>query len=289
MTFLPTPRRALVFLVALTLVLPCFAQDYKTNPRALVQRAIVNENRQETSKQYFMYRDVKRTKTGSVETREMVQTPEAMLARLVLIDGKPLNADQRTREDARLNRLIAQPSEMAKKKKEQKEDDERVRKMVAAIPDAFNFEYVATEKGPTGDVVVLKFSPNPKWEPPNRELQVFTGMSGTAKIAVPQDRLALMQARLFKGVDFGWGILGHLDPGGEFSIEQSQVYGEHWDLTHMKLHFMGKILLFKSLNIQEEETTSDYRPVPGMTVAQALDRLKQADSEYSKTANGGGE
>ena len=282
-------RHGGVVTICLLLTLSAAAQDYKTNPRDLVRRAIVNENRQEPNKQYFMFREIKRTKTGSVETREMVQTPEAMLARLVAIDGKALTDEQRQKEDARLNRLVNQPDELVKKKKEQKEDDDRVRKMVAAIPDAFNFEYVGTEKGPSGDEVVLKFTPNDNWDPPNRELQVFTGMSGTAKIAVPQDRLVVMQAKLFRSVDFGWGILGRLDQGGEFLIEQSQVYGNHWDLTHMRLHFTGKILLFKTLNIQEDETTSEYRPVPGMTVAQALDRLKQADNEFAKTANGGGD
>jgi hypothetical protein len=236
-----------------------------------------------------MYRDLKRNKDGRVETREMVQTPDAVLARLVLIDGKPLSDEQRQKEDSRLNRLVNQPDELAKKKKEQKEDDERVRKMVGAIPDAFNFEYVTTETANSGQTVVLKFSPNPNWVAPNRELQVFTGMSGTMKIAVPSNHLALMQADLFKSVEFGWGILGRLDRGGSFLIEQSPVYGEHWDLTHMKLHFTGKILLLKSLNIQEEESTSNYRPVSQMTIAQALDRLKAAETEYAKTANGGGD
>jgi hypothetical protein len=97
-----------------------------------------------------------------------------------------------------------------------------------------------------------------------------------------------MQATLFKDVEFGWGFLGKLDKGGDFMIEQSQVYGNHWDLTHMKLHFTGKILLLKSLNIQQDEQTSDYRPVPEMTVAQALDKLKEAETEYAKNgANGG--
>ena len=161
--------------------------------------------------------------------------------------------------------------------------------MVKAIPDAFNFEYVGSEPTKGGEIISLKFTPNPNWVAPNRELRVFEGMSGNMKIAVPQYRMALMQATLFKDVEFGWGILGHLDKGGDFMIEQSQVYGDHWDLTHMKLHFTGKVLLFKSLNIQQDDQTSNYRPVQQMTVAQALDKLKQADTEYaSKVATGGG-
>lgn len=263
------------------------AQEWKTNPRELVRRAVENENKGSDHKMFFMYRDVKRTKTGEVQTREMLQTPQLALGRIIAINGHPLSADEKAKEDARLNRLTASPDELAKKEKSQKADDERARKMVSAIPDAFNFQYLNTEHTDGGDLVVLKFSPNPNWDPPDRELQVFTGMQGILKIAIPQDRIALMDARLFRGVDFGWGIFGHLNPGGSFLIQEKEIYPGHWDTTHMMLHFTGKILLFKSLDIQEDEQTSDYRPVEGMTVAQALNKLKEVDNEYAKNANGG--
>ncbi|HWR13772.1 MAG TPA: hypothetical protein VN577_03020 [Terriglobales bacterium] len=264
-----------------------FAQDYKTDPRSLVRRAIENETREPAKKEYFLFRDNKRNKYGQLHTREMVQTPDLVLARLVAIDGKPLNQEQRTKEDARLNRLINDPEELAKKRKEQREDDQRVRRMVKAMPEAFNYEYVGNEPTKNGELVVLKFSPNPNWNPPNRELAVFTGMAGTMKIALPQTRLALMQAQLFKNVDFGWGILGHLDKGGDFMIEQGETYPGHWDLTRMKLHFTGKVLIFKSLNIFSDEQMSNFHPVPPMNVAQALDKLKQVETEYAQNAAGG--
>ncbi len=70
-------------------------------------------------------------------------------------------------------------------------------------------------------------------------------------------------------------------------IEQKEVAPDYWDTTHMKLHFTGKILLVKSLDIQEDEQTSDYRPVEGMSVAEALNKLKEFGEEYGKSANGG--
>jgi hypothetical protein len=263
------------------------AQDWKTNPRQLARIAAENENKLPAKPMYFMHLDVKRNKNGQTETREMVNTPEITLGRIIAIDGHPLSAEEKAKEDARLNRLVSSPDELAKKRKEQTLDDARARKMVQAIPDAFTFQYVGTEKGPSGDVVVMKFSPDPNWDPPDRELQVFTGMQGVLKIAIPQNRIALMDATLFRGVDFGWGIFGHLNQGGSFLIEQKEVSPGYWDTTHMKLHFTGKILLIKSLEIQEDEQTGDYRPVEGMSVAQALSKLKEFGEEYGKTANGG--
>jgi len=262
-------------------------QEWKNNPRELVRRAAANENKSPAKPMYFMYRDMKlNSKTGQTETREMIHTPALTLARIIAIDGHPLSADAKAKEDARLNRLTADSEELTKKIKQQKLDDARARKMVQAIPDAFNFQYVNTVKKESGDVVVMQFKPNPNWNPPDRELQVFSGMEGTLEIAVPQERIALMDARLFKAVDFGWGIFGRLYPGGNFLIEQKEVYPSYWDTTHMQLHFTGKILMIKSLNIQEDEKTSDYHPVDGMTVAQALNKLKEVDDEYARNANG---
>lgn len=270
------------------LAIPALAQDWKANPRDLIRKAIANEEKEPAKPTYFTYRDLKRKKDGSTETKQMLQTPQVVLGRIVAINGQPLTAEQRKNEDDRLNRLTSDPDELAKKKKEQQEDDARARKMVRAIPDAFNFQFVRTEEGPSGEVAVFNFSPNPNWTAPDRELQVFTGMSGTLKIAVKPERLSLMQAKLFKDVNFGWGILGKLYQGGDFMIEQSEIAPGHWDVTHMKLHFTGKVLLVKSLNIQQDEQTSDYHEVQPMSVAQALDRLREAESEYAKNANGGG-
>jgi hypothetical protein len=252
----------------------------------LVRLAVQNELKPESTTQHFMYRDVKLKDNGTRETKQMISTGQGMmLGRIIAIDGKPLNAQQRQKEDQRLQRLLDDPSQLDAKKKSQAEDDQRVRKMVGALPDAFVFEYAGSEQDKAGEVKVLRFHPNPNYDPPTRELQVYQGMEGTMKIAVPQNHIVLLEAKLFRQVNFGWGILGHLNPGGEFIIQQSEITPQHWDLTHMKLNFTGKALFFKTINIQEDEWTTDYQEVPPLTVAQAIQKLKQADTEIA--INGG--
>ncbi len=248
----------------------------------LVRLAVQNELKPESTTQHFTYRDQKLKDNGTRETKQMISTSQGMmLGRIIAIDGKPLDAQQRQKEDQRLQRLLDDPSQLDAKKKEQAEDDARVRKMVGALPDAFIFEYAGSEQDKSGEVKILKFHPNPNFDPPTRELQVYQGMDGTMKIAVPQNHIVLLEAKLFRQVNFGWGILGHLNPGGEFIIEQSEITPQHWDLTHMKLNFTGKALFFKTINIQEDEHTSDYQEVPPLTIAQAIEKLKQADTEIA--------
>jgi hypothetical protein len=215
----------------------------------------------------------------------MVDTKEGTVGRLVLVNGKPLTAEQRAKEDARLDRLIKDPSQMTEKRKEQNDDERRTREMVSALPDAFVYEYAGMQsKEPWGEVAVLKFKPNPNFDPPNQETKVYRGMEGELWIDVTDMRLAKIEAKLFREVAFGWGILGHLDQGGQFVVEQKPVNGGHWEPSHMVLNFTGKVLMFKTLKIRQDETTTDYRPVGEINLAQALDLLKKQETEVAQSA-----
>jgi hypothetical protein len=290
--FKPTVGKLILSVLWLSTIFSFAGQQPSSAPNPaipandLVRLAVQNELKPESSNQHFMYRDVKLKDNGTRETKQMISTGQGMmLGRVIAINGKPLDAVQRQKEDQRLQRLLDDPSQLDAKKKQQTEDDQRVRKMVGALADAFVFEYAGTEQDKSGEVKILRFHPNPNYDPPSRELQVYQGMEGTMKIAVPQNRIVLLEAKLFRQVNFGWGILGHLNPGGEFVIEQSEITPQHWDLTHMKLNFTGKALFFKTINIQEDEQTSDYREVPALSLAQAIQKLKQVDTEIASNGN----
>jgi hypothetical protein len=94
---------------------------------------------------------------------------------------------------------------------------------------------------------------------------VLQGMQGFVLIDSAACRLARIDGTLFKEVGFGWGILGHLDKGGHFLVEQSEVGDGTWDISRMSLKFTGKILLFKNIAIASDEVFSDFRRVPADT------------------------
>lgn len=256
--------------------------ELPSNPGELVRRTIDNELKPVNNSTYYMYRLTKKM-PDRTETKQMVETGAGVIGRLIAINGKALSAEQRQKEDKRLERLINDPSAMAAKQKEQQDDDARTRKMVKALPDAFVYQYAGTEqRAPWGEIAVLTFKPNPNFDPPARETMVYKGMQGTMWIAVPQYRLAKIEAKLFRDVTFGWGILGHLDSGGQFEVEQRPIADSYWEPTHMVLNFTGKALLFKTIKIRQDQITSDYRAVPNMSLAQALELLKKSDGEMAE-------
>jgi hypothetical protein len=257
------------------------------DPDQLVRTVVANELKPNPDKQRYEYRVTKKLPERT-EVKQMVETPVGTLGRLILINGKPLTREQRAKEDARLQRLIDDPQQMASKRKEQQDDDRRTREMVKAMPDAFLYEYVSTEnKEPWGQVEILKFKPNPKFTPPNQETKVYRGMEGEMWIDLADMRLAKIEASLFRDVSFWWGILGHLDKGGQFLVEQRPVNGGHWEPSHMVLNFTGKVLVFKTLKIRQDETTTDYKPVNEMSLTQALEFLKKQETEVAQNAQNG--
>ena len=109
--------------------------------------------------------------------------------------------------------------------------------------------------------------------------EVLTGMQGYVLLDTARYRIACIDGTLFKEVGFGWGILGHLDRGGRFLVQQQEVGDNFWEISGMTLSFTGKILLLKNLSISSTETFSGFKRVPSdLTFAQALELLKKEES-----------
>src|SRR5262249_13376634 len=185
----------------------------------------------------------------------------------------------------RLQNLLNNPDQQAKAFKKQREEEERSRKMLGAIPDAFICTYEGMEpaRNGSGELVRLSFKANPDFKPPDRETQVLTGMEGHVLIDPQERHMVKIDAHLVEEVNFGWGIFGRLNKGGRFVVEQSRIAKDRWDDTDMQLDFTGKILLFKKLRIKEHETASDFRPVPqNLSLNEGIQMLRKKLPEVAQ-------
>ena len=283
------PASAAIALVLLLLTSAWSAQTPAIPAGELVRRTVQNEVKEsQGSSTPHMFVSLKEGAHGS-QTKLYCETKDAMAGMAIANDGKPLNAAQRQAEEARLQQLMKDPEELKKKRQREKEDADRVERIVRSMPDAFLYEYDGTERGTErvgkeGDELVrLKFRPNPNYEPPSRTEQVLEGMEGTLLIDANRYRIARIDGKLFKEVAFGWGILGHLDKGGHFLVEQGDVGDGTWDIRKMSLAFTGKILLFKHLDYKSTETLKDFRPVPrDLTFAQGVELLKKNENTLAE-------
>ena len=273
--------------IIFALCLPATADSRSlSSPVDLVRRTVKNESNT-ADRDRFMFRDFKKTPKGS-STKLIVETREATAGMLVEINGQLLNNEQLQAENARLNNLIHNPEALQKKRKDEKDDEERTLRIMRALPEAVIYQEDGTEPGTadTGreghELMRLKFSPNPHYNPPSHTEQVLTGMKGYLLIDEEELRIARIDGTLFKDVGFGWGILGHLDKGGHFVVQQADVGDRHWEITRMNLDFTGKVLLFKSLSIKSSEVFSDFHPAPpNLSFADGVNLLRKQQEELA--------
>jgi hypothetical protein len=255
------------------------------DPSELVRKAVQNEIKAANDGGFhFLFRGTKTTPKGST-TKIYVETKEGTAGLIIAYDGKPLTAEQRREEEARIERFVNNPEELAKKREQERENADRTLRITRALPDAFLYEYAGEEPGtqevgrPRDSLVKLNFRPNPRYQPPSRVEEVLTGMEGYLLVDATRERIAAIDGTLVKEVGFGWGILGHLDRGGRFVVHQKEVGDNVWEFSGLSLNFTGKILLFRSLNIKSTEVFTGFKSVPpDLTFAQALEMLKKEES-----------
>jgi hypothetical protein len=118
--------------------------------------------------------------------------------------------------------------------------------------------------------------------------QVLVGMKGVVVIDPVELRIAKIDGTLFKEVSFGWGILGHLDRGGHFLVQQCDAGHDSWEISRMSLEFTGKILLFKSLSFKSDEVFDDFQRVPSdTTFAQGVQMVEAEGAKLAQNRTAG--
>jgi len=264
--------------------LPIWAQTADSTLQ-LLRKTVQNEISSNGNGSKFVFLNCKQTPHGS-QARLVVETRQAMAGILVARNGQKLAPSQRRSEEERLMRLVNDPEELKKKAKSEQEDTDRTERIIKAMPEAFLYEANGSEPGRYGigkdgdELLRLNFRPNPGYVPPSRVEQVLTGMQGYVLIDVNNDRVAEINGTLIRNVNFGWGILGHLDRGGHFFVEQGDVGDATWEITRMDLDFVGKELLLKSIRVSSHETFGDFHPVAkDLSFAQGVDLLKRQKAE----------
>jgi hypothetical protein len=232
----------------------------------LVREVIYNEQHDHQQHGSWRYWIEKRSAAGS-RVEEQVETADGPVSRLTLSDGKPLTPQMQDEEEARLERLLSSPSEQARHMRQFDEDEERVGRVLALLPDAFLYVYDGEENG----CYRMQFRPNPDYPAQTIEARVFHAMSGTVWVDARAKRLAKIEGHVGENVDFGFGILGRLYKGGWFRLVRVQASPTDWKTESLEVHMNIRALLVKTFARETSEVRGGFEPVPtGMNLAEGL-------------------
>ena len=249
------------------LLLPAQAQE-------LVGRALATEIRTAQDPSHPMRYLLRKQSPRLTTTKEIVETRDGAVARLMTVNDTPLGADAEQSEQARLDALAANPSMQRRRKQGEDADMGIVLKLLRMLPDAFLYQYAGVGNGPLGKVEKFTFKPNPKFSPPDYETEALKALSGEIWIDPGQERVVRLEGHLEQDTDYGWGILGKLNKGGWVVLEQTDVGGGQWRIAHVQMK-MALRVLFKTKIFDTDEQLSRYAPVAaGMDYRQAIQMLR---------------
>jgi len=242
---------------------------------ALIARAAERERAELENPKPYRYQERLDWNWGS-ETRSVIETAEGRADRIVLFKGELLSPEQQAKQQHRLEKLLSDRDTLKNELKDQKSETQRRIRIVRAFPRAFFFDYAGLDKG----LLRFNFRPDPDFSPKDRETQMYRGMEGSVWIEPAQERIVRIEGILVKDVNFGWGIVGHLNKGGIYEIAQTQLSPGKWRITKLNVDLKGKTFLINSFRFQRKETNSRFQQVSSdLTFQEAVQELLAAPTE----------
>lgn len=205
--------------------------------------------------------------------RDLIESRDGNVARMILRDGKPLPPDLDKAERERLTDTLKDPGAFLKHARGDDSGKKIADQLIRIMPDAMIYTYVPgqpqTGKNPGMTEVVVDFEPNPKFHPPSTTAEALTGLRGRAWVDAKTKQIVRMEGTIFKGINFGWGMLAHIYPGGELTYEQGE-FANRWVYTHFVERIKVRALMIKSLDIRTDVDASDFKLVPAMSFQEAV-------------------
>ncbi len=238
-------------------------------PKELVTDACNNLRRQLQQKVLAASR-IERRASGHLYMEDEIETVDGPIRRLISVDGRDLTALERKQDDDRLRDLAQNPKAQQAVRKDHDADAKKLENLLRVIPDAFLFE----DDGKEGGAEKIALRPNPDFIPKTYEERAIHAMSGYMTVDLQDKWMVKLSATLQRQVDFGFGVLGHLDKGGSISLTRTRLSPGVWKTSSSKTGITGKMILLKTINKQQDETRSDLRLVaPETSITQAVQQL----------------
>jgi hypothetical protein len=225
------------------------AQQASTAPQTLVRTAVANELASPFFTQSCTY-EYDRYVSGAQETRFMIKSRELVVGKLVRINGAPVSREQEQREDQHLRELLSSSEKQERARREQQRFETETRALIEALPTAFRYTQTYIEAGPHGERLIhLSFEPATDFRPASAIMQVLRGMSGTMVVDEQRVRIIRLEARLFRDIEFGWGVLVNVRRGGTLVLERDPSDQTLSNIRRLALDVNGRILLVKRFDV----------------------------------------
>lgn len=261
-------RRGRWVAVAAAVLLSCYIQAQgtakhtditeTTTPRSWVEAACLHEEQIIDDDGSFPIRyKIRKVDTKNDVTRDVIESRQGTVARLILRNGKPITEKEDALERERLTGLLESPKDFAKHHKRDMAARSYSLELVRQLPHAMvatfapgqpQLPYLSEAQ------VVIDIAPDPAYKPPSMVTQALTGVQGRAWIDKKSQRLVRLEASVVRTIDAGWGMLARIYPGGTVEFEQANPGGDRWAYSKVRSNLTIREMMVKTV---QQHTTVD--------------------------------
>jgi hypothetical protein len=245
--------------------------------KVLIGDACYNELQQREKRTLWSY-VAERRSDNHVFREQVIETVEVPVRHLLAVDGNPPTSVQLKEENDRHQELLNNASRRRAIWKQQDNDEKMMAELLRIIPEAFVFE----DLGKEGKSERIAFHPNPEFKPKTYEQRILHALDGIVLVDLQDKRIAHLSGSLGTRVVFGYGVIGHVEQGGNTEITRVRLSPGVWKTSAEKIDIDGRFVMLKTINKHQNESRTGFEPVaPNTTFAQALDKIAKIDRSAS--------
>jgi hypothetical protein len=210
-------------------------------------------------------------------TREVIESKQGNIARLVQRNGQPITPAQNAAERIRLLADLDSPDDFLKHQKRGVEIRNEALDLIRLLPQAMLYTFTPGQpqlQNKSGREIVLDYRPNPAFHPPTMAANLLVSLQGRVWIDAQSGCIDRIDAQITRPVEFGFGLLAKIFPGGTIEFEQTHITGDRWAYSHLEEHLTARVLLVKTVPQNASLTSWDFRPIsPQPSFQEAIHEL----------------
>ncbi|HEX4154598.1 MAG TPA: hypothetical protein VHY48_03200 [Acidobacteriaceae bacterium] len=234
-------------------------------PQSWVDRAVQYELAMVQEDDLPLRYRIRRVSEKSDTTRVVIESKQGNVARLVERDGRPLTPQEDAAERSRLNNILQSPDAFLKHEKKEDEGRDYAVQLIKLMPRAMVYTYTPAQPQPAGAVspqVVIDFHPNPAFKPPTMVSELLAGLEGRVWLDARTGHMTRIEGHVLHTVNFGWGIIAKVYPGGTIEFEQTCVGGRRWTYSHLETNLTLREMMVRTVNDRTRMSAWDFEPLP---------------------------
>jgi hypothetical protein len=238
--------------------------------KELIGDACYNELQQSEMRTLWSY-VAERHNNNHIFRERVIETVDVPVRHLLAVDGHSPTLVQMKEENDRHQELLNSASRRHAIQKQQADDDKKLEELLRIIPEAFVFE----DQGKEGQSERIAFHPNPGFKPKTYEQRILHALDGIVFIDLPDRRIARLSGSLGTRLEFGYGLIGHVNQRGTTEITRVHLSPGVWKTSVENLDIDGRFVMLKAINKHQDESRTGFESVaPDTTFAQALNEIE---------------